>query len=409
MFTNYSLVEVNQILEAKAAFPTVPIMVVANPDNGPGPAYISTYASGINKLEAAGITVLGYVPTDWGGASIAAVESQLLDFYQWYKVDGIYLDQMRNLEYSLSGTFLPTYYASLTSYVKSLGMKEVFGNSGADIPYYFVGTVSTIGYFENSHLPQLSVLGGWHTQYNKTNFAFFAYNITSISPYYIAVASDYVRYLYITNRENPSQYTALPSYFSQLMSDLSSLVPVMIETATPNGTLVTRGFNATVTQPDGTNNSGYTPATFDVLKGSTVTISIRNNNGYIFSHWANRTSNSTIVLSPTGPTTLIAYSSTALTNASLVTVHTTETNGIPVTGIWTTAVANGTVTASGYTPFTFVATKGANYSLTVANYSSYYFSSWANGTTNQNAPRLTITPNQDTLVNALIVNSTTSP
>jgi hypothetical protein len=406
MFTNYSLIDVSQIIQAKTSNPSMPIIVVANPDDGPGPAYNATYAGGIRSLQQAGITVLGYDPTGWGDRSIASIESDALNFYHWYGVDGIYLDQMYNLEYSQSGTFMATYYSTLSTYVKSLGMTMVFGNSGADVPYYFVGTVDTIGYFENSHLPLLSVLGGWHAAYNKSNFAFFAYNVTSLNPYYIAAASDYVSYLYITNGERPSPYNSLGSYFDQLVSDVSSLVPVTVETTTPNGTLVNRGFNVTVTQPDGISSSGYSPSTFDVVKGSTVTITVKDNGGYIFDHWVGGGSKMTLSLTPKAATTLVAESRTSATNVSLVTVHTMEPDGTPVTGIWTTAAINGALVASGYTPFTFVAARGSNYSLEVANYSGYTFSSWENGTAKPSAQTISITPTKDILLNAYVLNDT---
>ena len=117
-------------------------------------------------------------------------------------------------------------------------------------------------------------------------------------------------------------------------------------------------------------------------------------------------SNGTITLAPTGPTTLVAYSKTLVTNASLVTVHTTEPNGIPITGIWTTATRNGTVVAGGYTPFTFVATKGEPYSVMVAEYGTYSFDSWENGPGTQN---ITISPTADQLLNAYLVNATSTP
>ena len=87
---------------------------------------------------------------------------------------------MYNLEYSSTSAYIPAYYSALTAYIKSLGYTTDFGNSGTDIPYYFMGSVTTIGYFENSHLPALSIRGGWHSNYTKSNFAFFVYDQTSI-------------------------------------------------------------------------------------------------------------------------------------------------------------------------------------------------------------------------------------
>jgi Spherulation-specific family 4 len=405
MFTNYSLIEVDRIIQAKSDNPSVPFLVVANPSGGPGPAYNATYAAGIKSLQDAGITVLGYVPTTWGERDPSTVEHEALQFYQWYGVDGIYLDQMYNLEYSKTGVFMPTYYSTLTQFLKAHGLGLIFGNSGADVPYYFVGIVSTIGDFENAHLPKLSMIGGWHSGFVKSNFAFFSYNISSLDPYYIASASDYEGYMYMTNGQRPFPYNHLPPYFDQLVSDLRSLVPVTIRTATPNGTLVDRGFNVTVTQPNGLTNSGWSPSTFDVVAGSTVTISLKDSGGFVFDHWGGGGTNSTIVLSPTNATVLTAYSKTSTTNASLVTVYTMETSGIPVTGIHTVAAVNGSQVASGYTPFVFVATRGVSYSLTVEDYHNYTFTSWADGSSNRS---IMVVPNNDITLNAIVRNGTGS-
>jgi Spherulation-specific family 4 len=408
MFTNYTLTEVAQIIQQKQANPGVPFLVVANPDDGPGTAYNSSYGAGLKQLQAGGITVLGYDPTTWGTRGISAVEQDASNFYEWYGVNGIYLDQMYNEEYSYNGVFMPTYYSTLTSYIKSLGMTMVFGNAGADVPYYDLGSVDTIGYFENAHLPTLSDLGSWHLAYNKVNFAFFAYNITSLNPDYVAAASDYVSYLYITNGEKPSEYNALPPYFDQLVSVLGSLVPVTVQTDAPNGTSVQRGFNVTVTQPDGISNTAYAPYTFDVPSGSTVTISVENNGGFIFDHWAGGNTNPTLSFKASSATTLVAYSKTSQTNATVVTIHTEEPDGIPVIGIYTTASQNGSIVASGYTPFTFVATRGTPYALEIANYSTYSFSSWINGTDAKDNQTITITPTHDVLLEAAVTNATGS-
>jgi len=135
-----------------------------------------------------------------------------------------------------------------------------------------------------------------------------------------------------------------------------------------------------------------------------VTINVEDNGGYVFDHWGNGSTARTLVLTPIQATNLIAYSRTSVTNASVVTVHTVEPDGIPVTGLWTTATLDGQVVASGYTPFTFVATKGDNYSLTVANFQSYSFSSWANGTADVRAQNITITPTQNLLLDAYVLN-----
>jgi hypothetical protein len=82
----------------------------------------------------------------------------MLDYHNWYGVDGIYLDQMPNWNFNSptgaryypgpDGKFMPVYFSTLTTYAKSLGMTRVVANSGADVPHDFIGCVDVIGIFE---------------------------------------------------------------------------------------------------------------------------------------------------------------------------------------------------------------------------------------------------------------------
>lgn len=66
--------------------------------------------------------------------------------------------------------------------------------------------------------------------------------------------------------------------------------------------------------------------------------------------------------------------------SSLV-IQSTDLNGNPVSGLWTTVASNGNIVATGYTPLTFAGNTGAQYTVTVSNYGQYTFSHWENGNT----------------------------
>jgi hypothetical protein len=207
---NFSQNQIDEIMHVKQAYPEVPFIVIVNYGNGPGSSYSIQRAESIKSMQHAGITVLGYDPTVWGERSLASTEKDMVLFFKWYHVEGIYLDQVLNSEFNSKGTFLGSYYSSLTNYAHSLGMTKVVGNSGTDVPYYLVGTVDQMGIFENAFTPPLSYLAGWHLSYNKSNFWFVSYNISAPNPYYVASASDYVGYMYLTNGEYPYPYADLP-------------------------------------------------------------------------------------------------------------------------------------------------------------------------------------------------------
>src|SRR2546426_11728464 len=62
------------VLNAKNAHPTVPMIVVINPNNGPGTYPEPGYLEGIKAFQAAGITVLGYIPTAYATAYLGITQ-----------------------------------------------------------------------------------------------------------------------------------------------------------------------------------------------------------------------------------------------------------------------------------------------------------------------------------------------
>ena len=53
------------VAQAKAAHPSVPVVAIINPNNGPGSSRDANYVSGIQELHAAGVVVLGYDATGY--------------------------------------------------------------------------------------------------------------------------------------------------------------------------------------------------------------------------------------------------------------------------------------------------------------------------------------------------------
>jgi hypothetical protein len=402
---NFSPAKTSQILQEKQQYPSVPFTVVIDVKNGTGPVYLPKLATAIKQMRSAGITVLGYVPSLWGEGSVSVEEAQMRNWSRWYSPDGIYLDQMSNWEFSSTHVYLPTYYTLLTRYAKSIGFSEVLGNSGADVPYYFVGSVDSIGIYENHGAPSLTALNGtlvtagWHMGYDKRNFWFVAYNLTSFNQYYLLDASNYVSYLYLTNGTRPSQYDSLSPMLDQIVSKLAEMVPVTVQSSTMLGSPAVKAFKVIVTQPDGSKTACFTPCTFDVYSGSAVNVTLQNERGYSFAKWGDNSTSTSRVVSVTSPTSFTAYTSNLSPSRVPAEVISTATNGIPITGLFTRAsFPNGTIAAKGYTPLTFQALPGVSYSINVSNYHGIRFDHWAGGAKDD---PLQAQPNQTIVVNAV--------
>jgi hypothetical protein len=309
LYTNYSTSNWGEVVQAKTLSHNVPIVAIVNPHIGPGDYYNSTFAAGVKGMQKAGITVLGYVWTDYGAEDTASLKAQMQAYFTWYGVDGILLDGMANWLRSPSGTYMPAYYANLTAYAKSIGMSKVFGNPGADVPIPFIGTVDTIAIFENSFVPSLQTLGGWHASYNKTNFAFLSYNVTSLSSLgssYIAEASNYVGYLFFSNMTR-SHYPAPPPYLDQLVATLASMTTVTVQSVSQDGFSIPGALKASITYPDGSIITELMPFTFQVYVDSTLQITVEDYGGNTFEHWQDGSTLRTITATPLVPILLKAY------------------------------------------------------------------------------------------------------
>ena len=127
----------SNLVWAKQVNPNVPMVAIVNPSDGPGWYKDPNYVSGIDSLQSAGITVVGYVWTDYGARSVASAEADIAAYRDWYGVNGVYLDQMSNVP------GYEWYYSTLNSYAKSIGMTLVVGNPGASVPSSYIGTVSS--------------------------------------------------------------------------------------------------------------------------------------------------------------------------------------------------------------------------------------------------------------------------
>src|SRR5207245_635701 len=104
------------VIQARQAYPSVPLLAVINPNSGPGRFKDTNYVQGIKNLQDAGVVVLGYVWTGYGRVPLSKVENQVSSYKNWYAVNGIFFDGMAYV------TGSEKYYSTLNSYVKSLGM-----------------------------------------------------------------------------------------------------------------------------------------------------------------------------------------------------------------------------------------------------------------------------------------------
>src|SRR5574338_1008562 len=244
----------NNVIAAKNAHPSVPFVVIINPNSGPGTSQNQAFVTGIQKLKDAGIIVLGYIPTKYAVRSSATVMHDIDLYKSWYAVDGVKFDEMTNT------VGYETYYSNLSDYAKSIGLAMTVGNPGADVPPSYIGIVDNLTIFENGFLPTLSYLGGWHTNYDKSNFSSESYAIPTLDQTYVSSASQYLGYIYLTDDNLPNPWDTTSSYLNTLAATLDvepAPTPVASSTVVssninPSVVGQTVTFTATVTGSGGT-------------------------------------------------------------------------------------------------------------------------------------------------------------
>ena len=198
----------NAVIAAKKEHPTVGVVAIVNPSDGPGSAVSSAYTSGIAGLTAAGIKVIGYVATGYGANSAATVKANIDRWKQFYPgLSGIFFDEQSNNAQFVS------YYRDLSQYAKAQGLPFTVGNPGTDTDEAYVGALDMMLIYESAGLPSLTALGGWHAKYAPSNFGIIPY-AANLDATFVRNARKSVGYVYVQSDNLPNPWDSVPSFFA---------------------------------------------------------------------------------------------------------------------------------------------------------------------------------------------------
>ena len=178
--------------------------------------------SSVHAAQAAGITVVGYVGTDWGARSLSAVEAEVNAYYSWYGVDGVFFDQA-----STSCAYSP-YYGMLNAFVKAKGgIARTILNPGTQTSQCYVSAADILVTFEGSYTQYVRSHSapGWEASYAPSHFWHIIYDAPTTSAAAQAVQLSRQRgagYVYVTPDTLPNPYDMLPtgSYWSSELANI---------------------------------------------------------------------------------------------------------------------------------------------------------------------------------------------
>lgn len=156
------------VIATARKYPRARIYAIVNPASGPGTVVDGNFTDAIIKLRAAGVTVLGYISTDYptvpghDAVTVAAAKGKVDTWRTLYPlVDGLFLDEMTYND-PLSAS-VKAYYEDLTSYAHNLGYFPVIANPGVAVPvsYPQSAIADVIVIHETSSWPTESALRDW--------------------------------------------------------------------------------------------------------------------------------------------------------------------------------------------------------------------------------------------------------
>ena len=185
--------------------------LVMNPGTGPGLARDEAYAATVRKAQATGISVLGYVDTDYGRREPALVRQDVAAFDEWYGVDGIFLDQVS------SGADGLGYYASLAEFIRTTPGPLVALNPGTFPVEGYAALADVLVTFEGSYASYRSLASpDWVKKYPASRFWHLVYATTSADmPTAVKLARQRsAGHLYVTDDVLPNPWDTLPPYWS---------------------------------------------------------------------------------------------------------------------------------------------------------------------------------------------------
>lgn len=192
------------------------IATIINPNSGVGPVFDPNYLAQTQAIQTAGGTVWGYVYTSYGARAIGVVEAEILLYFMWYGVDGIFCDEASTNPADVA------YYAALRTYAQGAAITYsrtslfvINPGTQTDVAYATGGAADVICNFEGTAADYLSIYSapGWVATYPASLFYHIIHDASEpqlASILALAITRNAGR-VYVT--DNP--YNLLTSYWAE--------------------------------------------------------------------------------------------------------------------------------------------------------------------------------------------------
>jgi putative cell wall-binding protein len=205
------------------AAPTLGLAII-NPNSGPGEKIDPAYVAQVKELKAHHITVLGYVHTSYTKRPFDEVKSESAQYFQWYKVDGIFFDEVSNTKAEVP------YYAQCHDMARSLKPRcMVVLNPGTQTDEAYMAVCDILTNYESGLDDYLHKYDApaWVAKYPARRFWHIVLRVESEADMQAVIKLTKQRnagWVYVTPLGDPNPYDKLPDdpYWSDLLAALRS-------------------------------------------------------------------------------------------------------------------------------------------------------------------------------------------
>jgi hypothetical protein len=197
-----------------------PRMVIVNPASGPGAERSHAYRSAVHLLQAAGVRVLGYVPTGYGWRPLQDAIDDVDRYVAWYGVDGIFFDE------AASDAEQVSHYRALARAARGDAGRLVVLNPGVPPARGYFELADVVVTFEGNYDAYVAAMRdtpAWLAREPKDRVAHLLYGATRAQAL-SALSDSAAGYLYATSGALPNPWRELPPYLDEEVEALATCV-----------------------------------------------------------------------------------------------------------------------------------------------------------------------------------------
>jgi Spherulation-specific family 4 len=191
-------------------------MVVLNLADGPGHCPDPVVFPVLDRLRAAGVTVAGYVDTNYGQRQVRAALIDLRRYLDWYRVTGVFFDR------AAAAVEQVGYYAGLAYQARQMGAQLVALNHGTHPAEEYAEHADLLGTFEGPWPVYVDLaVPRWARSRPASQFYHLAHSVPpeSFRDAHWLAARRNVGCVYVTDNDGDNPWDRLPA------GGLSPLMP----------------------------------------------------------------------------------------------------------------------------------------------------------------------------------------